>query len=65
MLYIPKGFAHGFLTLEDNSELIYLHDEYYNPEFEKGIRYNDPKIFFDLPYVPSVISERDNKHLNI
>jgi dTDP-4-dehydrorhamnose 3,5-epimerase len=65
MLFIPKGFAHGFLTLEDNVELVYLHDEYYKPEFEKGIRFNDPKISFDLPYTPVVISERDNKHLNI
>lgn len=65
MLYIPKGFAHGFLTLEDNVELTYLHDEYYRPDFEKGIRYNDPKINFSLPYQPLIISERDKKHLNI
>jgi dTDP-4-dehydrorhamnose 3,5-epimerase len=65
MLYIPKGFAHGFLTLEDNVELTYLHDEYYRPDFEKGIRYNDPKIDFSLPFQPLIISERDKKHLNI
>jgi hypothetical protein len=44
MIYVPKGFAHGFLTLESNSELVYLHDEYYNPEFERGINYLDPKL---------------------
>jgi dTDP-4-dehydrorhamnose 3,5-epimerase len=65
MLFIPKGFAHGFLTLEDNVELIYLHNEYYKPEYENGVRFNDPKINFDLPYDPVIISDRDKKHLNI
>jgi dTDP-4-dehydrorhamnose 3,5-epimerase len=60
MLFIPKGFAHGFLTLEDNSELIYLHDEYYKSEFEKGIRYNDPLICLDVR--PMIISDRDKNH---
>lgn len=62
MLFIPKGFAHGFLTLEDNSELIYLHDEFYQPEFEDGIRFDDIKINFQLPVYPKVISDRDKKH---
>jgi dTDP-4-dehydrorhamnose 3,5-epimerase len=62
MLFIPKGFAHGFLTLEDNSELIYLHDEFYQPEFEDGVRFDDIKINFQLPIYPKVISDRDKKH---
>lgn len=61
-IYIPKGFAHGFLTLEPNSELIYLHDQYYNPEFESGINYQDPKLNIILPVNPIVISERDITH---
>jgi dTDP-4-dehydrorhamnose 3,5-epimerase len=60
MVFIPKGFAHGFLTLEDNSELIYLHDEYYHPEFESGINYKDPLINFDIK--PKSVSERDISH---
>ncbi|MBM3403201.1 MAG: dTDP-4-keto-6-deoxy-D-glucose epimerase [Bacteroidetes bacterium] len=59
MLYIPKGFAHGFLTLEDHSALVYLHDEYYMPEFESGVRFDDPKIKLTLPINPIIISDRD------
>jgi dTDP-4-dehydrorhamnose 3,5-epimerase len=64
-LLIPKGLAHGFLTLEDNTELIYLHDEFYKPEFEGGVRYNDPKINIKLPFIPQNISQRDLNHKNI
>ena len=48
MLYIPKGCAHGFLTLEKDSELIYMHDEYYIKNLEFGVRYNDQKIKLNL-----------------
>lgn len=65
MLFIPKGFAHGFLTLRDHTSLIYLHDEYYMPEFEYGIRYDDPKIDFKLSINPKIISERDKKHKSL
>jgi len=60
MIYIPKGFAHGFLTLEDNSELIYMHDEYYHQESELGIRYNDPLLSINIQ--PLIISARDQNH---
>ncbi len=53
MIYIPKGVAHGFLTLENNSELIYLHDEYYHPETESGVRYDDPAISFSINPLPN------------
>tara|TARA_Y100000385_G_C13011825_1_gene602017 strand:+ start:414 stop:968 length:555 start_codon:yes stop_codon:yes gene_type:complete len=62
MIYVPKGFAHGFLTLESNSELVYIHDEYYNPEFERGINYLDPKLKIILPEKPKEISQRDKSH---
>ncbi len=65
MLYIPKGFAHGFLTLEDNTEMIYMHDEYYNPDYETGIRFNDEKLNLVLPFIPSVISNKDQNHKNL
>lgn len=60
MIYIPKGFAHGFFTLEKNCELIYMHDEYYNPKFEMGISYLDPLINFEIN--PVVVSTRDKNH---
>jgi dTDP-4-dehydrorhamnose 3,5-epimerase len=65
MLFIPKGFAHGFLTLESHSALIYLHDEFYMPEYESGVRFNDPRIDFSLSIKPKIISERDKNHKNI
>jgi dTDP-4-dehydrorhamnose 3,5-epimerase len=59
MVYISEGFAHGFLTLEDYTQLIYHHTSFYLPNQEEGIRYTDPLINLQLPYEPFVISERD------
>ena len=59
MLYIPEGFAHGFQTLEDNSEVLYFHTEFYSPDYESGIRYDDPKINIKWPLEITDISERD------
>jgi dTDP-4-dehydrorhamnose 3,5-epimerase len=59
MMYVPKGFAHGFLTLEDNTEAFYFVDEFYAPELERGIRYNDPRFAIHWPAEPVVISEKD------
>jgi dTDP-4-dehydrorhamnose 3,5-epimerase len=62
MMYVPKGFAHGFLTLEDNSEVFYLVSQFYSKEKERGIRWNDPYFNIDWPMQPQVISERDQMH---
>lgn len=62
IMYIPEGFAHGFQTLEDNSEILYLHSEFYNSELESGIRYNDPKINIKWPLELTEISIRDKNH---
>lgn len=62
MLYVPEGFAHGFQTLEDNSELIYHHSEFYNPDAEAGIKYDEPLINIQWPLVVTEISERDKNH---
>jgi dTDP-4-dehydrorhamnose 3,5-epimerase len=59
MLYVPENFAHGFLTLEDNSEVYYLVSEYYAPECERGIRYDDPAFGISWPAQIEVISEKD------
>lgn len=56
---IPNGFAHGFLTLEDHSMLLYCHTEFFNAEAERGVSYLDPSLGLDLPCRISHISERD------
>lgn len=61
-ILIPDGFAHGFQTLEDNCELLYLHTAPYKPAAEGGVRYNDPMINISWPYPPSEISQRDKNH---
>jgi dTDP-4-dehydrorhamnose 3,5-epimerase len=59
MMYIPKGFAHGFMTLEPNTELLYFVSNPYSKELERGVRWNDPQFNIKWPEHPSVISERD------
>lgn len=62
MLFVPKGFAHGFLTLTDDTEAFYLVTEYYSPQHERGLRYDDPKLGIRWPFEPSVVSDKDRKH---
>lgn len=62
MMYVPKGFAHGFLTLTDDTELLYMVTEHYSPKLERGIRWNDPTFSIKWPEKPLVISERDQHH---
>jgi dTDP-4-dehydrorhamnose 3,5-epimerase len=59
MLYIPQGFAHGFMTLTDDTETLYLVTEFYSPEHERGLRYNDPVFGIPWPLEPMVISDKD------
>lgn len=59
MVYIPGGFAHGYLTLEDNSEVYYQMSEFYHPESEGGVRWNDPVFGIAWPAPVVVISEKD------
>jgi dTDP-4-dehydrorhamnose 3,5-epimerase len=59
MIYVPKGFALGFQTLEDNTELFYQMSQYFKPEFSSGIRWDDPKIKIEWPLEPTVISQKD------
>ena len=62
MVYVPKGFAHGFQTLQANSELLYWHSEYYDAEEEGGLHYDDPDVGIDWPMSVSQLSVRDSKH---
>lgn len=66
MLMIPRGFAHGFLVLSDEAEFMYKCDEYYHPEDEGGIIYNDPDINIEWPHIDTeiLLSEKDKKHPN-
>ena len=59
MMYVPKGFAHGFITLTDDTEAFYLSDAFYAPEAERGIRWNDPAFSVEWPLAPTVISDKD------
>lgn len=59
MMYVPRGFAHAFLTLQDDTEALYLVSDYYAPELERGIRYNDPKFAIHWPLEPQEVSAKD------
>ena len=59
MIYVPEGFAHGFQTLEDNSELVYNHTEYFTKNADAGLNYNDQAFNINWPIPVSVISEKD------
>ncbi len=70
-LLIPKGFAHGFLTLEDDTEFVYKCDDFYNPSADAGIAYDDPALGIDweaicarygMRFDELVISEKDKKY---
>lgn len=59
MLLLPKGCAHGFQTLEENTVVEYFVTEYYAPDFEDGVRYNDPRFAIEWPIKDAVLSEKD------
>lgn len=61
MLYIPKGFAHGFMTLSEVAEVQYKVDNEYAPEEEAGIIWNDPKIDIDWPMEEPKLSDKDEE----
>ena len=62
MLFVPEGFAHGFLTLEDNTEVFYQMSEFYAPGSARGFRWNDPAFGIEWPMEIKVISERDRTY---
>ena len=61
-LLIPEGFAHGFQTLMDGCELLYLHTEVYVPQAEAGLRFNDARLSIKWPEIATEVSERDLSH---
>ncbi|MCC9166769.1 dTDP-4-dehydrorhamnose 3,5-epimerase [Pontibacter harenae] len=62
MLYVPEGFAHGYLTLEDNTDAFYQVTQFYSPGSEKGLRWDDPAFNIEWPIEPQLISEKDKSH---
>ena len=58
-LFVPKGYAHGFLTLADNTEVFYQISTPFAPAFARGFVWNDPVIGIAWPFAPIVISDRD------
>jgi dTDP-4-dehydrorhamnose 3,5-epimerase len=63
-LWVPKGFAHGFCTLEPLTEVLYKVTDYYDPQSDRGVAWNDPSLEIAWPVLAAqaVISERDGKH---
>ncbi len=61
-VHVPPGCAHAFLTLENNCLVYYYCSNYYNPESERGIRYNDPAFNFEWPLSPEIVSDKDKSH---
>lgn len=64
-MFIPKGFAHGYVVLEDDTVFQYKCDEYYHPEYEGGVAWNDPQIGIEwgIPESEIILSDKDRKHL--
>ena len=65
MMFVPPGLAHGILTLTPNTELLYIASEFYTPEFERGVRWDDPAISIQWPFEPSEISTKDRTWPNL
>lgn len=64
-LFIPAGFAHGFVTLSDNADVHYHMGEVFRPEVARGLRWDDPSIDIEWPVVPTIISARDAAYPDI
>lgn len=64
MLYVPAGFAHGYQTMEDNTVVSYQVSEFYQPESERGVRWDDPAFRIEWPIKQPVISSKDKSHID-
>jgi len=65
MMYVPKGFAHGFISLEPNSEILYFVSDFYAPNLEGTLIWNDKKVEINWPIEPKVVSDKDLKGINL
>ena len=64
MFYVPEGFAHGFQTLVDDTEIFYQMSEFYHPELSRGMRWDDPAFGIKWMFNNPIISDRDRKYGN-
>ncbi|MDA8090753.1 MAG: dTDP-4-dehydrorhamnose 3,5-epimerase [Nitrospiraceae bacterium] len=62
LLFVPEGFAHGFMTLRDNTEVFYQMSQYYMPEYARGVRWDDPLFELKWPMNISLISDKDARY---
>ncbi len=62
MVYVPEGMAHGFETLEDETEVFYQMSEFFHPEAARGVRWNDPALAIAWPIAPPVLSDKDEAY---
>lgn len=65
MMYVPKGFAHGFVSLESDSEILYLVSDFYAPEAEGTLIWNDPDVGIQWPIEPKFLSDKDQQGMRI
>jgi dTDP-4-dehydrorhamnose 3,5-epimerase len=62
-IYVPKGFAHGFLVLSETADFLYKCSDFYDPDDERGVAWNDPQVAIEWNVELPILSERDKKHL--
>ncbi len=62
LLYVPEGFAHGYQSLGDNTEVFYMVTQYYAPEYERAMRWNDPLFRIKWPILDPILSDKDANH---
>jgi len=65
MMYVPRGCAHGFLTLEDDTFVYYQMTGLFHPEYSRGLRWDDPAIGINWPVPPTIISEKDQGYMDL
>lgn len=61
MMYVPRGCAHGYITLTDETEAFYFMSAFYAPELERGVRFDDPALGIKWPLAPRYMSDKDKK----
>jgi len=62
IIYVPEGFAHGFQTLEDNTEVFYQMSQFYNPDSARGVKWDDKAFNIKWPLKPTLLSEKDQSY---